>query len=139
MRDTSKRSSPATASSHSSSRVSAPGSGSIRRWGASPTGMNVTRSSSSWTSASCAQIRCPMCGGLNAPPRIPTRNALLADLAGALDHVLEGGQLTDPDRAAGVQLLGRVADLRAHPEHAAVGEAGGGVDVDACRVDALGE
>ena len=35
-----------------------------------------------------------------------------------------------------MQLLGRVADLGAHPELAAVGEARGGVDVHAGRVDA---
>ena len=64
---------PATASSAISSRASAPGSSSISRCGATPTGMNTTRSSSSWTSASCAHTRWPMCGGLNAPPRIPTR------------------------------------------------------------------
>ena len=58
------------------------------------------------------------------------------DLAVALDQVLERAQLAQADRAAGVQLLRRVADLGAHPELAAVGEARRGVDVDAGRVDA---
>ena len=53
----------------------------------------------------------------------------------ALDQVLERAQLAQADRAAGVELLGRVADLRAHPELAAVGEARRGVDVDAGGVD----
>ena len=57
----------------------------------------------------------------------------LADLAVAVDDVLERRQLAQADRAAGVQLLGRVADLGAHPELEAVGEAGRGVDVDAPR------
>ena len=44
-----------------------------------------------------------------------------ADVAGALDQVLEGAQLTNPDRAASMELLGRVVDLarpsrtRRHP------------------------
>ena len=54
----------------------------------------------------------------------------------ALDDVLERAQLAQADRAAGVQLLRRVADLGAHPELAAVGEARRGVDVDAGGVDA---
>src|SRR3954453_2045061 len=105
--------------------------------------MKSTWSSSSCAKASCARIRCPMCGGLNPPPRIPIRklgavpparvlrapprywhgdHRLRPHLAGALDHVLERAELAHPDRAARVELLRRVADLRAHPEHAAVGE-----------------
>jgi hypothetical protein len=38
-----------------------------------------------------------------------------------------------------MELLGRVADLSAHPELVAVGEAGGGVDVDRGRIDRTGE
>ena len=60
-------------------------------------------------------------------------------LAVAVDDVLEGGQLAHPDRAAGVQLLGRVADLGPHPVLEAVGEAGRGVDVDGGGVDPGGE
>ena len=58
-------------------------------------------------------------------------------MAVALDDVLERAQLAQRDRPARVELLGRVADLGAHPELAAVGEARRGVDVDAGRVDAL--
>ena len=36
----------------------------------------ATRSSPSCQRASCAQIRWPMCGGLKAPPRMPTRRCL---------------------------------------------------------------
>src|SRR5258706_9908105 len=54
----------------------------------------------------------------------------------ALHDVLERAQLAQADRPAGVQLLRRVADLGAHPELPAVGEARRGVDVDAGRVDA---
>ena len=83
--------------------------------------------------------RWPRCGGLKVPPRIPTAatEAQPPDVAVALDDVLERAQLAQRDRAARVELLGRVADLRAHPELAAVGEARRGVDVDARRVDAL--
>ena len=59
-----------------------------------------------------------------------------ADVTRALDQVLERAQLAQPDRAAGVELLGRVADLGAHPELAAVGEARRRVDVHARGVDA---
>ena len=81
--------------------------------------------------------RCPTCGGLNVPPRIPTAVApVTADVAVALHDVLGRAQLAQADRAAGVELLRRVADLGAHAELAAVGEARRGVDVDAGGVDA---
>ena len=54
----------------------------------------------------------------------------------ALDQVLERAQLAQPDRPASVELLGRVADLGAHPELVAVGEARRGVDVHTGGVDA---
>src|SRR3712207_7421730 len=44
-----------------------------------------------------------------------------------------------PQRPTGVQLLGGDADLRAEPELAAVGEAGGRVDEDGSRVDPRSE
>ena len=89
-------------------------------------------------SASCAQTRCPRCGGLNVPPSRPTRatRAQARTWPVALDEVLERAELAQADRAARVQLLGRVADLRAHAELAAVGEARRRVDVDAGGVDA---
>src|SRR5512135_3480204 len=83
-----------------------------------------------------------MWGGLNVPPNSPMRaNAPGSGphLAVALDQVAVRAQLAQADRAARVQLLGRVADLGAHPELAAVGEAGGGVHVDAGGVDAEAE
>ena len=88
-------------------------------------------------SASCAQTRWPTCGGLNVPPRSPTAPGVSARTwPVALDQVLERAQLAQADRAARVQLLRRVADLGAHAELAAVGEARRGVDVDAGGVDA---
>ena len=94
IRDTRSRSSSAIASSHHlEARLGArvvlelP----VRRPG--PPAITTSRSSSSCAHASCAQTRWPMCGGLNAPPRMPTRKRLLADLAGAFDHELVGGQL----------------------------------------------
>src|SRR5215204_2914742 len=116
-------------------RCSTPGSAAIALCGATATGTSRTRSSSSWTSASCAQTRWARCGGLNVPPSRPTSATLGPDLARALDQVLDRAQLAQPDRPAGVELLGRVADLGAHAELAPVGEAGGGVDVDAGGVD----
>src|SRR5215210_1231643 len=140
MREAAKRSSASMATSHISRRASPPGSSSISRCGGRPIGTNWTCSSSSCTSASWAHTRWPMCGGLNAAPRMPTRKpALLADLALALDHVLVGGELTQPDRPPGVELLGGVADLRPHAEHGSVGEARGRVHVHAGGVDALAE
>ena len=59
-----------------------------------------------------------------------------SDVSRALDEVLERAQLAHADRASGVELLGRVADLGAHPELPAIGEPGRGVDVHARRVDA---
>src|SRR4029077_1131160 len=56
-------------------------------------------------------------------------------LATAAADVLGRGQLAHADRAARVQLLGRVADLGAHPVLESVGEPGRGVDVDGGCVD----
>ena len=100
---------------------------------AAPAGTSSTRSRPSWVSASWPQTRWPRCGGLNVPPSRPTRATSYADLPRALDEVLERAQLAQADRAARVQLLRRVADLRAHAELPAVGEARRGVDVDAPR------
>ncbi len=72
----------------------------------------------------------------DAHGEISRRRGSRADVARALDQVLERAQLAQADRAAGVELLGRVADLGAHPELAAVGEPGRGVDVHAGGVDA---
>src|SRR5271165_3564303 len=60
---------------------------------------------------------------------IRTTGASSADVSVSLDEVLEGAQLAQADGPPRVELLGGVADLRAHPELAAVGEAGRGVDV----------
>src|SRR5215208_3247764 len=79
-----------------------------------------------------------MCGGLKAPPRIPTRK-LPTYLPRALDDVLVARQLAHPDRAASVALPGGVADLGAHAEDPPVGEAGGGVHVRAGGVHARAE
>ena len=65
--------SPATASRQRSRRASAPGSPAISLCGGVPAGMRTTRSRASWSRASWAQTRCPTCGGLKVPPRIPTR------------------------------------------------------------------
>ena len=124
-------------SSHSSSRTLGPGSPSSSLCGGTPTGISSTRSRPSWTCASCAQTRWPRCGGLNVPAEDAERaRGSTPDVPVALDHVLVGAQLAQPDRAAGVELLGRVADLGAHAELAAVGEAGRRVDVDAGGVHA---
>src|SRR3954452_21320371 len=80
-----------------------------------------------------------MCGGLNVPPKIPRRAKSGTGLPETLHHVLEGAELADADRAARVELLGRVAHLGAHAELAAVREARRRVDIDARRVDARGE
>ena len=61
------------------------------------------------------------------------------DLTVALDDPLGRRQLGQGHRAAGVQLLGRDADLGAEAELAAVGEAGARVDHDGGRVDLGGE
>ena len=47
-----------------------------------------------------------------------------------MDDVLIAAQLLQPHRAAGVELLGGDAHLTAQAELAAVGEAGGAVDID---------
>src|SRR5690606_40303034 len=66
-----------------------------------------------------------------APPRLgfpPGRGS--ADLAVALHHVAGGGQGLQSHGAPGVELLGADPHLGAEAELAAVGEPGGGVDVD---------
>src|SRR5215213_6946364 len=79
--------------------------------------------------------RWPRCGGLNVPPRIPTRRRSSANVPVALHEVLVRAQLAQPDRPPGVELLRRVADLGAHPELPAVGEPGRRVHVDARGID----
>src|SRR6266511_5511122 len=102
--------------------------------------ISSTRSRSSCQRASWASRRCPTWGGLKAPPRTPIRvTALLPDLSAAVDDVLGGRQLAQADRPARVQLLGRVADLRPHPELVAVGEPGRRVDVDGSGVHRVRE
>src|SRR4051812_34392169 len=98
--------------------------------------MRTTRSRPSWAWASWARTRWPACGGLNVPPRMPRRRGPRgsADVPVALHEVLVRAQLAQADGAARVELVRGVADLRAHAELAAVGEAGRGVDVDARRV-----
>src|SRR3954451_20288850 len=136
-RETPSRASPPTAATHNATRCSTPGSRSASLCGGVWTGTSSTRSRPSCDHAFCAQTSGPMCGGWNVPPSSPIRaTASGPDLAVALDQVLEGAQLARADRPAGMQLLRRVADLGAHPELAPVGEAGGGVDVDARRVHA---
>ncbi len=100
------------------------------------------RRASSRAARARASARCPRCGGLNVPPRMPSAHERPARDAGsganvavALDEVLVRAELAQADRPARVQLLRRVADLRAHPELATVGEARRGVHVDARRVD----
>src|SRR5258705_7644409 len=78
------------------------------------------------------------------PPRVPKLcgdtpvedTPSCANVAGTFDEVLERAQLAQADRPTHVELLGRVADLGAHPELATVGEARRGVYVHAGRVDA---
>ena len=76
---------------------------------------------------------------MKVPPRMPEARTALGLTARmwpvALDQVLERAQLPQPDRPAGVELLRGVADLGAHPELAAVGEARRGVDVHAGGID----
>src|SRR5215211_1394442 len=87
-----------------------------------------------------------MCGGLNAPPRTPTAATATSPSAGSIPNlalaahdVLERRQLAKANRPAGVQLLGRVADLGSHAELEAVREPRGRVDVDDRRIDVLRE
>src|SRR6478736_2760878 len=130
----------AAASRAISCLTSRPGSGSMRLYGDSPTGTSTTSSSPSWNAASWASTRCPMCGGLNAPPRTPTAAIpSTPDLPVALDDVLERGQLAKPDRPARVKLLGRVPDLGPHPELEPVGESRRRVHVDDGRIDSVRE
>src|SRR3546814_14666233 len=62
-----------------------------------------------------------------------------AGLAFAVDDELERGELAQAHGAAGVELLGRYADLGAEAELLAVDEAGGGVHDDGGGVDLAGE
>ena len=135
-RETPSRSSPATAASHSATRCSTPGSPSASLCGGVWTGSSSTRSSPSCAHASCAQTRWPMCGGLNVPPSRPMRATQGRIWPSPSTRYLNVHSSRSADRPAGVQLLGRVADLGAHPELAAVGEARRGVDVHAGGVDA---
>ena len=70
--------------------------------------------------------------------RLP-RPARSADVPFPGDHVLDGGEFLEGQRAPGVQLLRGDADLGPQAEHAAVGEAGGRVDVDDGGIDGARE
>ena len=59
--------------------------------------------------------------------------AVSAHLPVAVEYVFVGNERFQPHGAARVQLLRGNADLRAETEHAAVGKARGGVDVDRRR------
>src|SRR5262249_36559833 len=112
------------------------------------------RSSFSRLRANRLMARWARCGGLKEPPSSPmgmpsvwSGSALDSNcdaidawfktcptptwsrprLPGAVDTVLEARQLIDADRATGMELSGRDADLRAEAELAAVGELRRGV------------
>src|SRR3546814_4279730 len=72
-------------------------------------------------------------------PVNPVRGCSGAGLAFAVDDELERGELAQAHGAAGVELLGRYADLGAEAELLAVDEAGGGVHDDGGGVDLAGE
>ena len=119
--------------------ASGPGSSSSTRWGASPDRhqhhpVELQLDPRLLRADEMSQVR-----RVERPAEDADARHLLPDLPRALDHELVGGELARADRAARMQLLGRVADLGAHAEHAAVGEARGGVHVDAGRVDRPGE
>ena len=108
--------------------------------GSLPTGIPRTRSSSSRSSTSWAQTRWPRCGGSNASSEDSDAQALqhlLANLSGSFDHELVGGELRSPigPRACS---SGSSCRYRRPSEHAAVGEACRGIDVDGRGVDADG-
>ena len=60
-------------------------------------------------------------------------------MAVAMDHIFVGGQFPQTHRATGVELLGRDAHFTAQAEFSAVGEPGGGIDIDGCTVHTGGE
>src|SRR6478609_3617947 len=95
-----------------------------------------------WCSPSAAARAISVATVIRSPFRARARSRALnqsmrsgPDLPGAPREPLRAGQLGQPHGAAGVQLLGRDADLGAEAELPAVGEAGRGVDQDAGRVD----
>src|SRR5262245_65631456 len=88
--------------------------------------MSRNRSSSSWR-------------GGRITDRSPAGSASAADLPFAPDDVLLGGELAEAHRAAGVELLGRDADLGPEPELLAVDEPGRRVDKHRGRLDLAGE
>ena len=68
-------------------------------------------------------------------PTVVARTSLRPRLPRPAHHVFEARQLLGAHRAAGVQAVGRDADLRAHAELAAVGELGRGVVQHDAAVD----
>ena len=62
-----------------------------------------------------------------------------ADLTGAVDDVFIGAKLLQTHGAPGVELLGGDAHFAAQTEFSAVGEPGGGVDINCGAVHALTE
>ena len=136
-RETPSRSSPATAASHSAdAHARRPGRRRPPCAAACAPARSSTRSSPSCDARLLRADQVADVRRVERPAEQARSAARRPDLAVALDQVLERAQLARADRPAGVQLLGRVADLGAHPELAAVGEARRGVDVHAGGVDA---
>src|SRR5689334_20678153 len=89
--------------------------------------------SSMRTAASTAEATTDIRILLQAPRRAGSsveRRGSASDLPRPAHEPLRARQLAEAHRTAGVELLGRDADLRAEAELAAVGEARGGVDHD---------
>ena len=117
---------------------SAPGSGSIRLCGASPAGTSSTSSSPSCGRRLLGEHQVPDVRRVEGAPEDADRGDRSSSGAYSArtwpspwTTYLNVVSSRSADRPARVQLLGRVADLGAHPELEAVGEPGRGVDVDA--------
>ena len=135
-RTPSSRSSSAAARRHISRRSCAPGSASASLCGGTATGMSSTRVEPELEPRLLRAHQVADVRRVEGPAEDPGRACSGPDVPVALHDVLERAQLAQPDRAARVELLRRVADLGAHAELAAVGEARRGVHVDAGGVDA---
>src|SRR5882757_8402205 len=104
---------------------------------ATETGFNAAtaRARPSWPTRCLHTARCPPRIASGSGFRLKTRCRSRPGLPGAVDAILEAGQLFGADRAAGVKFAGGDADFRAETELAAIGELGRCVVQHDRRVD----
>src|ERR1700755_238183 len=98
-----------------------------------PAGRKIPCSTRNASASSVASRRWPKWIGSKVPPKRPSAKSV-AHVAVAEHDPLLRREAFEADRAPGVQLVGRDADLRAEAVFEAVGEARRGIHHDGARI-----